>query len=284
MNSNNEIQEPIAAQANVSAPESPAERGRSCAQQGPNARWFRVVSTPSNTSEIAADRNVRAPMAAPQYTGLSASLFCVFAVGMALTGCGFLKPTPSMERHFVLTPSPTTEGTTNAPLSVGVGVGVGQVKVAPYLFNNSLAVRQGTNEIRYLQSVLWAEHLDSAIQRVLAANLSSSLHTQRIRLSSWRSDEVSAEVYVTIEQLDVSSAGEGVLVAWWRILSPGGEKTLKSGKGHLVRQGPSPEREPSGAIATLSGLVGEFSGQLAQAINETEAWGATPPTVLRSSP
>jgi uncharacterized lipoprotein YmbA len=163
-------------------------------------------------------------------------------------------------------------------------VGVAQVKVAGYLFNYSLAVREGTNEIRYSQSVRWAEHLDTAIQRVLAANLANLLHTDRIRLSAWRSDDVNLEVYVVIEQLDVNTKGEGVLVAWWRILSPGGEKTLKSGETRLVRQGPKPEGEPSGAIATLSGLVGEFSGQLAQAISETAHVGASPSTGARSSP
>jgi uncharacterized lipoprotein YmbA len=267
MNPNNEIQE-----------QSLKERGHSWPQQAPNARSFPAVYKPNKTPRIAADRNVRAPVAAPRY-GIWASLFLAVCAG--LTGCSFLKPTPSTERHFVLTPLPATAA---ASTPGSVGLGVAQVKVPAYLFNYAFAVREGTNEIRYLQSVRWAEYLDTAVQRVLAANLASLLHTDHVRLSTWRSNEVTVEIYVVIEQLDINKSGEGVLTAWWRILSPGGERTLKSGDSRLVRQGPPPEKEPSGAIATLSGLVGEFSEQLAQAITETAPSGATPSTGLRSSP
>ncbi len=123
-------------------------------------------------------------------------------------------------------------------------MGVGQVKLPAYLFDTSLAVRKGTNEIDYLPSALWAERLDTGFQRVLAANLATLLPTDQIRLSAWRSEDVAAEVYVTIEQFDVDATGRGVLVAWWRILSPGGEKTLKAGESRLARQGPSPDAEP----------------------------------------
>jgi uncharacterized lipoprotein YmbA len=148
-------------------------------------------------------------------------------------------------------------------------VGVGQVKLPTYLFDTSLAVRNGTNEIEYLPSVLWAERLDTGIQRVLAANLATLIPTDQIRLSAWRSEDVAAEVHVTLERFDVDSSGRAVLVAWWRILSPGGEKTLKAGESRFARQGPSPDASPSGAIATLSDLVADLSRQLAQALQET---------------
>jgi uncharacterized lipoprotein YmbA len=147
-----------------------------------------------------------------------------------------------------------------------LAVGVGQVKLPAYLFNTSLAVRNGTNEIEYLARALWAERLDTGIQRVLAANLATLLPTDQIRFSSWRSEDVAAEVHVAIEQFDVDSSGGGVLVAWWRILSPGGEKTLKAGECRVERQGPSPDANPSGAVATLSDLMAVLSRQLAQAI------------------
>jgi hypothetical protein len=59
-----------------------------------------------------------------------------------------------------------------------------------------------------------------------------------------------------------------VLVAWWRILAPGGVKVLKAGESRLTRQGPAPEADPAGSVAALSELLGEFSRQLAQAIDE----------------
>ena len=148
-------------------------------------------------------------------------------------------------------------------------MGLGQVKLPAYLFNTSLAVRKGTNEIDYLPSALWAERLDTGFQRVLAANLAIVLPTDHIQLSAWQKDDVAAEVYVTIEQFDVDASGRGVLVAQWRVLSPGGEKILKAGGSRLTHQGPTPDAGASGAVATLSELVADFSRQLAQALKET---------------
>jgi uncharacterized lipoprotein YmbA len=183
-----------------------------------------------------------------------------------LTGCfGFLKPAPSTARHFILTPVAVGSGS-SAPGSLGVGVG--QVRIPAYLFDTSLAVRASTNEIAYLPSMLWAERLDTGLQRVLAANLATLLPAGQVRLSSWRREDVAAEVYVTIARFEVDSSGHGVLEAWWRILSPGGEKTLKAGESHFERGGAEPETDPSGAVATLSELAADLSRQLAVAIKE----------------
>jgi uncharacterized lipoprotein YmbA len=196
-----------------------------------------------------------------------AGLFTALAACACLTGCfGFLKPAHETARHFVLTPLPAAGPMTAAPAALAVGVG--QVKLPAYLFDTSLAVRKDTNEIEYLPLTLWAERLDTGIQRVLAANLATLLPTDRVRLSAWRSEDVGAEVYVGIEQFDVDASGRGVLVARWRILSPGAEKTLKAGESRLSRPGPAPNANPSGAIATLSDLLAEESRQLTQAITE----------------
>jgi uncharacterized lipoprotein YmbA len=184
-----------------------------------------------------------------------------------VTGCfGFLKPVPSTSRQFVLTP---IGGTGSGSIREHLGIGIGQVRLPPYLFDTSLAVRKGTNEISYLSSVLWAERLDTGLQRVLAANLATLLPTDHVRLSSWRKEDVVAEADVTIARFEVDSSGHGVLEAWWRILSPGGEKTLKAGESHFERTGPAPEADPAGAVATLSDLAAELSRQLAAAIKET---------------
>jgi uncharacterized lipoprotein YmbA len=189
------------------------------------------------------------------------------AAGCGLTGCfGFLKPAPSTARHFLLTPMAATNPSTS---SIGtLPLGMGQVKIPAYLLDTSLAVRKGTNEISYLPSVLWAERLDVGLPRVLAANLGSLLRCDPVRLSAWRSDDVAAEVYVRIEQFDVDATGRCLLVASWRILAPGGEKTLKTGESRLTRQGPLPETDPAGAIAALSELAADFSAQLAQSIKD----------------
>lgn len=197
----------------------------------------------------------------------SLSLLLTLAVCACLTGCSLLKPAKPTARYFVLTPLPAAGPGLAAPNNLAVGLG--QVKLPAYLFETSLAVRKGTNEIEYLPSSLWAERLDTGFQRVLAANLAILLPTDRIHLSAWQKEAVAAEAYVTLEQFDVDASGRGVLVARWRIVSPGGEKTLKAGGSRLVREGPPPDNSTSGAVATLSELVADLSRQLAQALNET---------------
>jgi uncharacterized lipoprotein YmbA len=188
---------------------------------------------------------------------------------LGVTGClSALKPVKVTERSFVLTSLPGTEQA--AQTSGGLTVGVGQVKLPSYLLNSSLAIRRGTNEIDYSASAVWAERLDAGIQRTLAANLATLLHTDGIRLSAWQSEDVLAEVYVAIDQFDVDSDGRAALIARWRIRSLGGAKTVKSGASRFERHGPPPDTAPTGAVDSLSGLLGEFSQELAQELSKTD--------------
>jgi len=203
-------------------------------------------------------------------TGIkSAALLAVMALFVGVSGCSFLKPTKSSARHFVLMPISAIGSTNVSPGSIAVGLG--QVKIPAYLFNTSLAVRKGTNEIEYLPSTFWAERLDCGIQRVLAADLALLLPTDRISLSTWLRNEVMAEVYVTIEQFDVDATGRGVLVARWRILTPGGDQVLMASSSRLSLQGPPPDPGVCGSIDTLNALVADFAVQLAQALKEPMA-------------
>jgi uncharacterized protein len=184
------------------------------------------------------------------------------AACLCLSGCLDLKPARSTARFFVLSPLPGAAG----PGSPTLAVGVGPVKLPAYLFKDSQAVRKGTNEVEYLETALWAEHVDSGFQRVLAANLAALLPTDQVRLSAWRREDVTMEVYVRVEQFDVDTAGRGVLVAWWRILSPGGEKILKAGQFNASREGAPPQTDPQGATATLSGLLADLGREMAEAM------------------
>ena len=203
-------------------------------------------------------------------TGLlrSAGLLLPLALCVLLAGCSFLKPVKPTARHFILTPVPAAESTAPVPATHALAVGVGQVNLPAYLFNTALVVRKGTNEVEYIPSAFWAERLDKGFQRVLATDLGILLPTDRVHLSSWQREDVAVEVYVAVEQFDVDSSGRGVLVSQWRILSPGGEKVLKSGRSRLSRQGPPPEAGTAGAIGTLSELVADLSRQLARELLE----------------
>jgi uncharacterized lipoprotein YmbA len=188
-----------------------------------------------------------------------------------LTGCfGFLKPTHVDTRYFVLTPLATKPEAAGAPASVKpLSLGVGFVSIPSSLYNNAIAVRHGTNELKYEETLLWAERLDTGLQRVLAANLGALLPTEHLRLAVWRPEDVNLEIYVNVEQFDVDDQGQGTLIAWWRILSPGGEATLKTGQFRARRPGPRLETDPQGAIATLSELAADLSREIVQGIKSS---------------
>jgi uncharacterized lipoprotein YmbA len=197
-----------------------------------------------------------------------AAITILLAGTCCLGGCFNLKPARNLERYFVLSPIHATEPAPAAN-AVRLAIGVGQVKVASYLLKNSLAVRQTSNEIIYVANALWAERLDGGLQRVVAANLSALLPSEQLRLSAWNREDVDLEVYIVIEQFDVDATGHGVLVAWWRLCSPGGEHLLKSGQFHGGRSGSNPRIDPQGAAALLSDLAGDLSHALVEQIKAT---------------
>src|SRR5262249_47933265 len=87
----------------------------------------------------------------------------------------------------------------------------------------------------------------------------------------WGAEAVSVEVDVNVERFDVDSQGEGVLIARWRVLSPGSEKAVASGRFSTTRKGPPPNTDPGGAAASLSGLVADLAERIVQDIKQLEA-------------
>lgn len=191
----------------------------------------------------------------------------VFIVGtaMLLTGCLF-KAATVPTRHFVLASIPSKE---IAPAEKGhLGVGIGSVNMPSYLLRDSMAVRNGANEIEFIENALWAERLDHSFQQALAANLSALLPSDQVYRSAWSPDQVKVTAVIKIEQFDVDLQGQGTLVAWWRINALNENAPLKSGETRLVQNGPPPRGNPQAIATTLSTLTGQFSRELAQAIRE----------------
>jgi uncharacterized lipoprotein YmbA len=199
-----------------------------------------------------------------------ATFLAVVATCAVLTGCLFKSATVS-PRHFVLAPI-----TTNAPASAPTGhlsIGIAHVKMPPYLLRDSIAFRDGANEIGYLEYATWGERLDQCFQRTLAANLSCLLSSDNIStVDSGRNQKMMC-VVVNVDQFDVDSHGRGTLIAQWRITEPDNETPLKTGRAELTKAGTSPRDHPEAIATTLSNLAADFSRQVAQAIRSAPASG-----------
>ncbi len=197
----------------------------------------------------------------------SSVVLLVFAIaGMLLTGCLSRPPTVNV-RHFVLAPISTNEPAPAAAKHLSVGIGF--VKMSSYLLRKSMAVRNGANEIGYIEDAQWAERLDQCFQRIVAANLSRLLPSANIYLTDWPRDQAVIRVFIDVQQFDVDSSGQGILHAHWRITPSDSEQQLKTGDARLSRTGASPRGQPEMVATTLSDLTAEFSRELAQSIRES---------------
>ena len=193
-------------------------------------------------------------------------LVFVAVTAMLPTGC-LLKRATVSTRNFILTPIAANEPA--PPATEHLSVGIGFVKMPSYLLRNSMAVRNGASEIKYIEDALWAERLDQCFQRTLAANLSRLLPSNSIYLNDWGREEVKARVFIIVQQFDVDTRGRGTLIAQWRITAPDSDIPLKSGQARLDRTGASPRGNPEVIATTLSDLAAEFSRELVQSIRES---------------
>ncbi len=202
----------------------------------------------------------------PTLSRISTFYFLSMAACTLFTGCLF-KTAPVPIRHFILAPISTNEP---APAATGqLSVGIGFVKMPSYLLRDSMAVRNGENEIEYLEGALWGERLDQCFQRTLAANLSRLLPSDHVYLAESGREQVMVKVFINVHQFDVDTRGHGTLIAHWRITAPDSNASLMSGHARLERMGASPRGNAQVIAMTLSDLAAEFSRELAQSIRES---------------
>jgi uncharacterized lipoprotein YmbA len=183
--------------------------------------------------------------------------------GVLLSGC-LLKTATVPARHFVLAPIPPDESG-SAPKE-HASVEIGFVKMPAYVLRDSMAVRNGANEIEYLENALWAERLDQSFQRALAADMYRSRSATNHFPESERKWQ-RLRILVTVDQFDVDTNGRGTLVAQWRIAASDGNEPVTSGHTSLARTGGSPRGYPVAIAKTMSELTAEFSHELTRSLS-----------------
>ena len=194
-------------------------------------------------------------------------VFALAALLACTAGCRTFKPVVEETRYFVVSPS---ESTAAPGVDLAKPVGIGPVAIPDYLLTDRLALRVGENEIRYLANLQWAERLDKNLQRVLAANIGRIVGPANVLAAAWRSDEVSAEVYVSVIRFDLMENGEVALHARWLITAPGGVETRFTGVSRINREGAS-LAHPEEAVGALSAAWQELSETIAAQLGNATA-------------
>jgi hypothetical protein len=114
-----------------------------------------------------------------------------------------------------------------------------------YLLRDSIAVRNGANEIEYLENALWAERLDQSFQRALMADLNGSPPSDTIHFAETDRKKEIVRIFINVQQFDVDTEGHGTLIAQWRIAASDRNESLRSGQASLARTGVFSRRDPA---------------------------------------
>jgi uncharacterized lipoprotein YmbA len=198
-----------------------------------------------------------------------AALACL--CGLALSGCLKLKPVADPARFFVLAAS--LPPASAAPAVQGPALGLALASYPSYLDSNRLALRKSKHEILYLDWVLWAEHLDRGLLRVLGLNLTRSLQNATLQLEDWKREAVDFEVWLDLVRFEPDERGLVTLEVDWRIVRPATSEVLRVGTSQVQKQGPPLPENPDGAVATLSAVLADFARELAQVLKALPTTG-----------
>lgn len=187
---------------------------------------------------------------------------------LAGAGCLRFKPTVDTVRHYALQTSPPETSGDEAAGS-GIRLAIAPAVMPAYLRSSSLAVRSGDGQIQYDYDSQWAEPLDKAVTRVLAANLGSRVQPEWIGLGTWHRDTVTHELSLSFLVFDVHSTGRATLECYWRVTRPSDRKTLVSGHSSAQRVVGGGTITPEDSVAALSSLLAELSDQIATSMTQT---------------
>jgi uncharacterized protein len=191
-------------------------------------------------------------------------LACSVALVFGLTGCQSWRPVADLTRYYVLAASAKAPSETQANRDLTIGIA--PVEIPAYLQSSRIVARRNANEIHYSDYREWGEHLDKGIQRVLAGDLAALLPGVRAVTSAWQSNDVKAEIYVSIQRFELEESGEVTLDCQWRIVSPGGTRVLRSNHFVTSKRGPPLSKDPTGAVNTLSDALVDLSKEIAAAL------------------
>jgi len=172
------------------------------------------------------------------YTGVVLGI--LFLLPLTLGGCA--KDTPT--RFYVL-----SNMVEEAPAMPGKGtaIGVGPITIPQYLNRPQIVTRISGNQLAVADLDQWGGDLNDNVTRVLAANLSSLLKTDRVSLYPWK-DEVPIEYQLTVDvtnfEQDVN--GSSLLSVFWSIVNPKNEKVMLMRRSSYRDTGATTEAGQSG--------------------------------------
>jgi uncharacterized lipoprotein YmbA len=191
-----------------------------------------------------------------------------------LAGCGSLSAKPDPSRFFTLSALSQAEESagTRPPASPGISLGVGPITLPGYLDRQEIVIRVAPNQIDLSENDRWAEPLEENFSRVLSQNIAAILRADRINAYPWPIDKRPVyQVEVEVLRFEANTAQEAQLSARWTVRHSGKKDSIRYRETRLSR--PAKARSTDAAVAALSEVVGDFSREIAEAIESMDGKG-----------
>jgi uncharacterized lipoprotein YmbA len=192
-----------------------------------------------------------------------AAAAAALAVALA-AGCASVPPT----RFYVVTPLAVPGPVTRAP---GPGVVVAAVRLPEYLERPQLVTRSGDNRLQMEEFHQWGGNLAKDLTRVMAENLSLLLGSDAV-VAAPHTLRMRPDFRIEVEVLRFERAGDGrvhLTAKWW--LQRGADGSPLASPTTTLASEPLPEEASAElTVAAMSGVYGELSRVIAQAVSRQE--------------
>ena len=141
-----------------------------------------------------------------------------------------------------------------------------------YLDRQEIVIRVAQNQINLAENDRWAEPLEDNFSRVLSQNVAAILRAERINAYPWPIDKKPLyQVEVEVLRFEVNTAQEAQLSARWAVRHAGKKDSVRYRETRLSR--PAKSRSTDAAVAALSEVLGDFSREIAEAIENMDGKG-----------
>ncbi len=180
-------------------------------------------------------------------------------------GCFGSKPT----RFYTLSSlAGDTAGTVDSRGASRV-IAVGPVSIPDYVDRPQIVVRESTNQVQLAGLDQWAGSLSDMVGRVLVEDLAAQLPgDQVVAFAQAGASVFDYRVAVQITRFDVSTAGEAVVSATWRVWDRAGTKTRLTASSTTRALAPSATYQDR--VAALSQAVADLGGDIARSLARIE--------------
>jgi uncharacterized lipoprotein YmbA len=148
-------------------------------------------------------------------------------------------------------------------------IAVGPVSIPDYVDRPQIVVRESTNQVQLAGFDQWAGSLSDMVGRVLVEDLVAQLPDDHVIAFAQAGASVfDYRVAVQITRFDVSTAGEAVVSATWRVWDRAGTKTRLTESTTARAQAPGATYQDR--VAALSQAVADLGGNVARSLARIE--------------